>query len=132
MMVRIDLLRQLGGFDPTFDPFGPEDLDFSLRLRQAGHYALYLPQAMAFHEVSHSFEGGQYTQNYARHKARNWFVFLRRCVRLIEQVGFIVVGAPYRIVRMLIREGSKGNLADLSGILRGFLEFWRSWAPLAR
>jgi GT2 family glycosyltransferase len=132
MMVRTDLFQQLGGFDSTFDPFGPEDLDFSLRLQQAGYYALYIPQALAFHEVSHSFEGGQYTQNYARHKARHWFLFLRRHAPLIEQLGFIFVGAPYRILRMLIREGSKGNLAAVSGVLRGFLEVWRSGAPSAR
>jgi GT2 family glycosyltransferase len=131
MMVRTELFQQLGGFDSTFDPFGPEDLDFSLRLRQTGYYALYIPQALAFHEVSHSFEGGQYTQLYARHKARHWFVFLRRHARLIEQLGFMVVGAPYRSMRMLIREGSKGNLAAVSGVLRGFLEFWRSRAPSA-
>jgi GT2 family glycosyltransferase len=132
MMVRTELFQRLGGFDSTFDPFGPEDLDFSLRLRQAGYYALYIPQALAFHEVSHSFEGGQYTQIYARHKARHWFVFLRRHAPLIEQLGFMIVGAPYRSVRMLIREGSKGNLAAVSGVLRGFLEFWRSRARSAQ
>ena len=37
MMVRVDLLQQLGRFDSIFDPFGPEDLDFSLRLQALGY-----------------------------------------------------------------------------------------------
>jgi GT2 family glycosyltransferase len=125
MLVRVDLFQQLGGFDSTFDPFGPEDLDFSLRLYKAGYYALYVPQAVAFHEVSHTFEGGQYTQKYARHKARHWFVFLRRHAPLIEQLGFIFVGAPYRIVHIVIREAKNRNLVALNGLLRGFLDFWK-------
>ena len=36
MMVRTDVFHLLNGFDPAFDPFGPEDLDFSLRLQEAG------------------------------------------------------------------------------------------------
>ena len=43
MMVRTDSSRKLGGFDAAFDPFGPEDIDFSLRLRKLGFRALYFP-----------------------------------------------------------------------------------------
>jgi GT2 family glycosyltransferase len=126
MLVRTELFQQLGGFDSTFDPFGPEDLDFSLRLYKAGYYALYVPQALAFHEVSHTFEGGRYTELYARHKARHWFLFLRRHAPLIEQAAFVCIGAPYRMARMLIREGRRGNLRALLGALRGLRDSWRA------
>ncbi|MGB5133289.1 MAG: glycosyltransferase family 2 protein, partial [Steroidobacteraceae bacterium] len=46
MMVRMALFRELGGFDAMFDPFGPEDLDFSLRLQRRGFRALYIPAAV--------------------------------------------------------------------------------------
>jgi GT2 family glycosyltransferase len=128
MMVRTDIFQQLGGFDTTFDPFGPEDLDFSLRLQKAGYYALYVPQALAFHEVSHSFEGGQYSEKYARHKARHWFVFMRRHAPPAQQMAFYLVGAPYLVARMIIREGRKGNLGALRGIVRGMMDFWRTSA----
>jgi GT2 family glycosyltransferase len=125
MMVRAALFQQLGGFDSIFDPFGPEDLDFSLRLQKAGYAALYVPQAVAFHEVSHTFEGGRYTKLDARHKARHWFLFLRRHAPLLEQVGFVCIGAPYRLVRMILREGRKGNLEALLGVFRGLRDSWR-------
>jgi GT2 family glycosyltransferase len=124
MMVRVDVFQQLGGFDEKFSPFGPEDLDFCLRAYKRGYYALYVPQAVAYHEVSHSFEGGEYTELYARNKARLWFLFMRRHASLMEQLGFFLIGAPYRVLCAMAREGRKGNWTALRGILRGAFESW--------
>jgi GT2 family glycosyltransferase len=121
MMVRTDVFQRLGGFDSKFDPFGPEDLDFSLRLQKAGYYALYVPQAVAYHVVSHTFGEG-YSEDYARHKSRHWFTFMRRHASPFQQLGFFLFGAPYLAVRVVLREGKKGNLGALRGLLRGILD----------
>jgi GT2 family glycosyltransferase len=126
MMVRTDVFQQLGGFDEKFSPFGPEDLDFSLRCYKAGYHALYIPQAVAYHEVSHSFEGGQYTELYARNKSRHWLLFMRRHASIVEQVAFYLVGGPLRIIQMIIREGRQGNWAALRGSARGLFDSRRS------
>gem|GEM_PF-632105 len=125
MLVRADLFQQLGGFDKAFDPFGPEDLDFSLRLQRAGYRALYVPQAVGLHEVSHTFESGGFSEKYARHKARHWFVFLRRHASPLQQAAFFLAGAPYLLARVMLREGRKGNFGAVRGILRGLVDFWR-------
>lgn len=124
MMVRTDVFQELGGFDPTFDPFGPEDLDFSLRLREAGYRALYVPHAVAYHSVSHTFGAG-YSEDYARHKPRHWFTFMRRHASPAQQVGFFLLGAPYLTMRAILREGRKGNLGALRGLARGILGLHR-------
>ncbi len=119
MMVRASVFDQLGGFDVLFDPFGPEDLDFSLRLARAGYTALYVPQAVAYHEVSHTFGAG-YNETYARHKARHWLAFLHRHASPVEKLGFFALGAPYAVVRRLLRPGGRaGGLGALRGWLRG-------------
>jgi len=125
MMVRTDVFQQLGGFDTKFDPFGPEDLDFSLRLQKAGYSSLYVPQAIAYHAVSHTFGRG-YSENYARHKSRHWFLFMRRHASLMQKLGFFFLGVPYLAVRMIIREGRKGNLGVFRGLVRGMLDFYKS------
>jgi GT2 family glycosyltransferase len=125
MLVRADIFRQLAGFNKAFDPFGPEDLDFSLRLQKAGYQALYVPQAVGLHEVSHTFEPGGYSEKYARHKARHWFIFMRRHATPLQKAGFYLVGAPYLAARIIIREGRKGNFGALRGIFRGILDFWK-------
>jgi GT2 family glycosyltransferase len=122
MMVRADVFRELGGFDPVFDPFGPEDLDFSLRLQKRGYTARYIPRAMAYHEVSHTFGGHTYSEQYARVKARNWLRFLRRHAPPLQKAGFVFVGVPLIALRMAIREGRKGNVGALLGSVRGLLE----------
>jgi GT2 family glycosyltransferase len=121
MMVRADVFRELGGFDEVFNPFGPEDLDFSLRLRKRGWGALYVPSAMAYHAVTSTFEGGRYTETYARHKARNWLILMRRHAPLHQKAAFYGLGLPYLVVRMLLREGPGKGLSALRGWIRGSL-----------
>jgi GT2 family glycosyltransferase len=121
MMVRADRFYQLGGFDPIFDPFGPEDLDFSLRLQAAGYKALYVPSAMGYHEVSHTFGKG-YTQEYARTKSRHWLRLMRRHASATDWAGFLLLGVPTALVRMTLREARRGNLRALLGTVRGVFD----------
>jgi GT2 family glycosyltransferase len=129
MMTRADVFRELDGFDTSFDPFGPEDLDFSLRLQKRAYHSLYVPRAMAYHEVSHTFGGAQYTAQYARIKAQHWLRFLGRHGSLPEKIGFALVGAPVIALRMALREGRKRNPGALFGSVWGVvagLAPWRS------
>ena len=125
MMVRADVFEQLGGFDARFDPFGPEDLDFSLRLTKAGYHALYVPQAIAYHQVSHTFGGG-YNDNYVRNKMRHWFLFMERHAHPWERFVFMTITAPFMLLKIILRELSKGNLSALKGLMSGMLDFGRS------
>lgn len=124
MMVRTDVFLDLGGFDAQFDPFGPEDLDFSLRLRRAGYRALYVPAAVAYHAVSHTFGEG-YTEPYARHKVRHWLAFMSRHASLSEKAGFCCFGLPYLTVRVVLREVLRGNLKSIVGLFRGVFDHFR-------
>lgn len=118
MMVRADVFLELGGFDAIFDPFGPEDLDFALRAREAGYRALYVPEAVVYHEGGHVVQSG-YTEDYARIKVRNWLRFLDRHASWLQKLAFYVIGAPWILLRMILRELRRGNLAAVRGTLAG-------------
>lgn len=120
MMVRSDLFVELGGFDETFNPFGPEDLDFSLRLQKRGFEAWYIPEAMAFHDVNHTVGAG-YSKDYAARRSRHWLQLMRRHAGVLDWIGFIVIGMPLIAIRVLIRAGRKRNLGALRGLVRGVL-----------
>jgi GT2 family glycosyltransferase len=120
MMVRTDVFNELDGFDMAFNPFGPEDLDFSLRLQKAGYQALFVPQAVAYHVVSHTFGSG-YSEEYARHKSRHWLVFMRRHASPLQKIAFYLIGAPYLAIRVFLREAKRGNLGAVRGLLQGLL-----------
>ncbi len=121
MMVRSEVFQQLNGFDPLFGPFGPEDLDFSLRLQKAGYRAMYIPKAVGYHQVSHTFGEG-YSEEYARHKAQHWLLFMRRHARLWEKTAFYLFGAPILAVRVLMRETRRGNLRAIRGLAQGLIQ----------
>jgi len=121
MMVRTALFQELGGFDERFSPFGPEDLDFSLRLQEAGWQAWYIPAAMGFHDVNNTFGAAGYTEEYARHRAKHWMTLMRRHASPLDWLGFIFVGIPLITGRVFLRELRKGNFAALRGLVRGVL-----------
>jgi GT2 family glycosyltransferase len=103
MMVRSAIFEELGGFDPLFDPYGPEDLDFGLRARAAGYNALYVPNAVAYHPSSpgRTFQGGARSWGYLVNRVRQWLRFLHRHGSLRERLAFYLVGGPRRLVRLV-------------------------------
>jgi GT2 family glycosyltransferase len=121
MMVRSDVFQQLNGFDPLFGPFGPEDLDFSLRLQKAGYKALYIPKAVGYHQVSHTYGQG-YSEDYARHKARHWLLFMRRHATPGQKIAFYLFGAPILVVQVITRELCRGNWRAIRGLAQGMLK----------
>jgi hypothetical protein len=122
MMVRARLFMELGGFDERFSPYGPEDLDFSLRLQAAGWEAWYRPAAVGFHDYNHTFAAGGYSEDYARHRAQHWMLMMRRHASPLDWLGFVFVGVPMIAGRVLMREVRKGNLGALKGLVRGALK----------
>ena len=123
MLVRSSVFRELGGFDPLFDPYGPEDLDFGLRAREKGFYGRYVPDALVWHDTrpGRSFESGQYTEKYAANRMRTWLLFMGRHASLMEKLGFYLIGGPYRLIHLIIREGRQGNFNALKGLAHGFV-----------
>ena len=117
MMVRTSVFTRLGGFDEAFNPFGPEDLDFSLRVLEAGHGNLYVPSAVAYHKVSHTLVAG-YTEEYARRKVQSWFRLLKRHAPPAQRLGFYMVGGPLAVLGMVWREARRGNFGAAAGALR--------------
>ncbi len=54
LMIRRDVLRQVGGLDENFHPIWFEDVDLCLRVRKARHMIYYEPCCVAQHTGGHS------------------------------------------------------------------------------
>nr|WP_296751207.1 glycosyltransferase family 2 protein [Thioalkalivibrio sp.] len=127
MMVRAGLFSELGGFDGLFNPFGPEDLDFSLRLQEHGFQALYDPRAVALHEVGHTYDRAtRCAKTYARSRTEVWLRFLRRHGTPAQRAGFFVIGTPLFAARLAYRELSRGDFGAAVDSLRGMFEAFRT------
>ncbi len=121
-MVRMDVFSMLSGFDPIFDPYGPEDLDFSFRVQEAGYYGRYVPEAVIYHDHHRSVSNGKFDETYARNKFQHWMILLRRHATPSQKVGFFLFGGPIGAVRIAFRELSRRNPGAIKGLLSGI---WR-------
>ena len=66
-LLRRDAFIMLGGYRESFEFYG-EEKDFCLRLIEAGHRTVYLPDALVIHEPD---QAGRSRQRYLRYVTRN-------------------------------------------------------------
>jgi GT2 family glycosyltransferase len=96
MLVRLDLLRELGGFDRQLPIFG-NDLDFGWRAAAAGRTTLVVPQAVVFHaEAAH--RGARRTPLTGRHTHYQE----RRAALYTLLVNGPARSLPLRVVRLAL------------------------------
>ncbi len=109
MLVRVDLLQQLEGFDPATFP-GSEDLDLCWRARLAGARVLVVPDARVAHrEAADDRLRGDRPDEFALSRTRVrvlftsyslltllWLVPVGIVVGFVEAVGDLLTGRPRR------------------------------------
>lgn len=129
MLVRSDVYQKLGGFDPGFDPYGSEDLDFGIRVQKAGYYGLYVPQAVVYHELKPApttARDEENQQKVSRCWSEHWFLLMRRHAPIWQKLIFMTLTAPYLFIKVAVREYRRGNLAILKELLGGFFNFGKT------
>lgn len=107
LLVRSDVFEHVGGFDPRFDPYGMEDLDFSLRVRKAGYRSLFVPEAVIYHDDKEPGERRTYTPHYKWLKIRNWCRFVRKHASPRQALAFLLLGIPSMAARNVVRGASR-------------------------
>ncbi len=107
LLVSPAVLRAAQRFDTDLDPYGFEDLDFSLRAMKQGHEFRFVPEALVHHKGNRTgFDS--YTPNYARLKGRNLRRFLRRHATPWQRLCFNAF-LPVLAVKTIVREIRRGN-----------------------
>jgi len=128
LLLKRSLLEDVGLFDEGYHPIYYEDLDLSLRARQAGYRLLMVPSARMWHKVSAS-GGGADSPRERYLVARNSARFFGKHVRGWRWL--IVV--PYRLgsavkmtTRLLCQGKRESALAYLRGLRDGLRRSWGS------
>lgn len=139
LLVRADVFRQLGGFDPRFFPAWFEDVDLCARLKESGFSIRFVPSVRVRHSGGSTMRTLAY-RDYLPLYTRNLFRYLQkhespgrvRVARLILAAGCLL-----RIVLLLAFKGDhskKDGWAAYYRVLRGLSgSGWKtSLAPLER
>jgi GT2 family glycosyltransferase len=117
-LIRRGVFWSVGGFDERFFLY-LEDLDLSLRLRQAGYSAVFLAEARAFHEGGGTSSTVKATRLYYSLHSRLQYAFKHFTAlgALIVLLSTLLVEPCTRIVLALAR----ASWADAVNTIRGYL-----------
>jgi GT2 family glycosyltransferase len=123
-LLRCEALRRVGLFDEKIFGNG-EDLDLSLRMRQADYTVRYVPTAQLWHR-----EGIDYRRNVGEHVrsftlTRNLLWVMHKHARFYHWVTFWPVFLGYYVPKMLVLQASRRDFRSSLSILHGILAFWQ-------
>jgi GT2 family glycosyltransferase len=128
MLVRGEVLRVLGGFDPEYFAYY-EEVDFAVRMREEGWRIGFVPQSIIRHQGGASTAGlGPVVQYY---KLRNFLLFMRKRGRWYHYLTHIPIAfavSGQRLAAAVLR----GDWARAHALIRALL--WhagvsRDWRP---
>lgn len=116
--VKREVFEAIGVFDERFNPYGWEDVDFSLRAKGAGYRLAYAPTAVVYHSGGRAGRGPNL--RYERYKVQKMIYLVRRHSTLMQWACFLLI-FPFRGAYRALREIMTGNgrvvLAWLHGLL---------------
>lgn len=108
VLARCEALERCRGFDESYNPYGWEEVDLSLRIREAGYTIEYAPGAICWHAGGTPGRGRRLVR-YERGKVVNYLRLMRRHATGREWLTFLAV-LPLR--------GAKLVAAQITGIAR--------------
>jgi hypothetical protein len=129
LLIRREVFERVGLFDERFFIYY-EDLDFCVRVRQAGYHLLLIPDAHLWHRVSQSSGGAQSPQE-RYYMAVSSGQYFRKHMRSWRAL-FIILYRLLSALRWTVRLSRHGRWQALSAYWRGLRDGWfgfqrRSW-----
>ncbi len=121
LMVRRDVLEQIGGWDEQFFPLWFEDVDLCLRIRRAGWRIRYLPDCVARHSGGHSLDAISLEQRQV-YWYGNLLGYTSKHFSALERAGIragVAVGALLRLCGTLGRRDACRSYAKVIGLALG-------------
>jgi GT2 family glycosyltransferase len=117
-LARPRVFERIGLFDETFNPYGWEDVDFSLRAARAGFRLVYAPRAVVYHAGGRAGRGP--VALYERHKARRMLYFLRHHTTTLQLCSALLLLTVRSVWRIALELGA-GNGRVVQAWLEGAL-----------
>jgi GT2 family glycosyltransferase len=122
VLVKKEVFSQIGWFDDIFNPYGWEDIDFSLRARKGGFKILYVPRAVIYHKGGKAVRGP--LPEYEKYKIRNFFILMKRHTNLLQWICFVCL-IPLKSIFLLTEELYRGNTKVVLAQFSGFVDLFR-------
>lgn len=115
MLLRADLLRQIGGFDEQFFLYY-EDVDLCLRAKAAGYRSVIEPSAHVWHAGSYSTRGQSALK--IRYEMTSRMQFFRKYLHGSDWSSFLWRESRYALSQMM-RATARGKLSEAWAYVQG-------------
>jgi hypothetical protein len=130
VLVRRQVLDRCTGFDEEFNPYGWEEVEFSLRVRKAGYTIRYAPTAIVHHAGGTPGRGHRIVP-YERGRIGNYLRLLRRHATPLQWVCALAV-LPVRGAPLVLDQVRRGDWRIVRAHWEGLVEGIRSVARRRR
>ena len=121
MLIRLDVIRRIGSFDAQFFAYC-EDLDLSIRARQAGFRVLFVPESVVYHDAADEPHRGSLRVYYS---TRNLLEVMRKHAEWYRWftfgANFFVRWVGFFAILALVR----GQPRQLMALAKGMMDFSR-------
>lgn len=119
IVVRSTVFESVGFLDNDYFAY-LEDVDYSVRVRDAGWRLDVVPAARVRHRVSGA-SGGGYTPLRSYLLGRGTAIFVRKRAAFDQRLGF-ALAAPIGLVAAFVREAVRGNASSVVAKMRGYID----------
>jgi GT2 family glycosyltransferase len=123
MVARREAFQRCGGFDKAYNPYGWEEVDLSLRMREMGYTIRYAPAALCWHAGGTPGRGSRVVE-YERGKAANYLRLMKRHATAAQWLAFLMI-LPWRGLRLIGTHLREGNWRIVRAQALGLLEVIR-------
>lgn len=127
LLLKTAMITQIGYLDESLFSYY-EDLDYSLRIQQAGYEIQYCPRAQVWHKVGAGTNEQTYSPCYLYYQTRNRiYVFTRYRGRGYSLYAWVIHMVIYFKVRILTIFFSlrRGRWQQIQAVTDGFWDSWR-------
>ena len=121
-LVSNDVINSIGVFDEKFNPYGWEDVDFSLRARRHGYKIFYNTEAIIYHKGGKKGRGP--VKEYELAKVKNYFYLLRKHANYF-QLAIVFSLLPLKVLCLVAKELYRGEVKILLAQFRGVLSLFK-------
>lgn len=116
---RMEVYRRIGEFDESFNPYGREDIDFSLRARRAGFKILFVPSSVVYHKGTRTGFQGNSDPEYAYNKGKKLKIFLKKHATPFQLAVFYFL-SPIFVFPKLVGKILQGNINGTVSEIKGY------------
>jgi GT2 family glycosyltransferase len=117
-----DVISSIGIFDERFNPYGWEDVDFSLRAKRHGYNIFYNPKAVIYHKGGKKGRGAIKEYEYA--KVKNYIYLINKHANFF-QIFVIFSLLPFKILYLIYTALIAGEFKILSAQFRSLLSLFK-------